>query len=373
MREPLLQSMAIIMASLALSIALYFIILQPDTVSPQATGLIINGGGSTLAAPQFFEWCRDFTTRTGIVVDYSSIGSGAGRAMFLNGTYFFAVSDPPLDSGLYSNYRGRMLQIPVIVGAVVIAYNLPEIPRGVRLNLTGEIIALIYKGEISKWNDERIRAVNPLIAEKLPDKEIIAVHRSDSSGTTRVFTGYLYKAAPGIWSSELVGFSIEWPVDKTGRGLGGKGNEGVGNLVRMTPYSIGYVEASYAISVGMDFANLMNRDGYIVALSEESVEAALSEAVKYLPDTPLGDFSQMLDAVLYVPGRYSYPLITFSYMLVQANYSDPYTAKALAGFIEYIVRDGQERLLPGYYRLPQKAVELGLQAAGILRSGGAHG
>jgi len=369
--------MAILMASLALLIALYFIILQPGTMSPQNTGqntgLVISGGGSSLAAPQFLEWSRDFSKRTGIVVDYSSVGSGAGRAMFFNGTYSFAVSDPPLESNLYSSYSGKVLQIPVIVGAVVITYNLPEIPRGVRLNLTGEILALIYKGEISKWNDERIRAVNPLIAEKLPDKEIIAVHRSDSSGTTRVFTGYLYKAAPSIWSSEIVGFTIQWPVDKTGRGLGGKGNEGVGNLVRNTPYSIGYVEASYAISLGMDFANLMNRDGYIVALSDESVEAALSEAIKYLPNTPLGDFSQVLDAVLYAPGRYSYPIVTFSYMFVRTNYSDPYTAKALAEFVEYIVEDGQNRLLPGYYRLPQKAVELGLQAASILRSSGAHG
>lgn len=373
MREPLLQSVALITATLAFSIALYFII-TPPAAHPYAhqgsISRVLNGAGSTLAAPQVIEWARSFKEATGIVVEYSPVGSGAGRAMFFNGTAVFAVSDPPLDKETYLEYKGRVLQFPVLAGAVVVTYNLPEIPSGTRLNLTGEVLALIYKGEVSRWCDERIKSINPAVAGLLPDKEIIVVHRSDSSGTTRVFTGYLHKVAPDIWGSKLVGFTVEWPVDATGRGLGGKGNEGVASIIKANPYSIGYVEASYALYTGMPIARLMNKAGFYTEPSKEAVLSAINSVVDQLPDTPLGDFSSVLDALLDAPGSGSYPIVTFSYMFVYRDYGDPYTARALGEFIRYILTQGQGMLLPGYYPLPGRVVEIGLKAVDALGGGG---
>lgn len=370
MKEPLLQSMAIIMTVLALTIALYFIVLAPDTRLEGYHGtLVINGAGSTLVAPQILEWSKEFTEKTGIIIEYSPTGSGAGRAMFFNKTVVFAVSDPPLDRETYLEYRGRILQLPIVLSAIVITYNIPEIPRDIQLNLTGRILALIYKGEITRWNDERIKEVNPAITDLLPNKEIVVVHRSDSSGTTRVFTGYLNKAAPDIWGIELVGFSIEWPVDRSGRGLGGKGNEGVADLVTSTPYSIGYIEASYALYAGMPVARLENKEGYFVTVSRENVLSAVKHVLNQLPGSPLEDFSMVLDALLNTPGPDSYPIVSFSYMLIYSDYKDAYVTEALSKFIKYILTEGQDRLLPGYYQLPDEVTEICLKALEIISRG----
>jgi phosphate transport system substrate-binding protein len=374
MKEPLLQSMAIIMTVLALTIALYFIVLAPDTRLEGYHGtLVINGAGSTLIAPQILEWSKEFTEKTGIVIEYSPTGSGAGRAMLFNKTVVFAVSDPPLDRETYLEYRGRILQLPIVLSAIVITYNIPGIPRDIQLNLTGRILALIYKGEITRWNDKRIKEANPAIADLLPDKEIVVVHRSDSSGTTRIFTGYLNKAAPDIWGIELVGFSIEWPVDRSGRGLGGKGNEGVAGLVISTPYSIGYIEASYALYAGMPVARLENKEGYFVTVSRESVLSAVRHVLDQLPSSPLEDFSMVLDTLLNTPGPDSYPIVSFSYMLIYSDYGDVYVTRALSRFIEYILIEGQDRLLPGYYQPPDEVIKICLKALEIISRGSWNG
>lgn len=353
-----------IIALIALVAATASLLLTPS--APRSP--LINGAGASFPAPQLREWARRFNEETGIRVEYNSVGSGAGRAMFFNRTVLFAFSDPPLERDLYFKHKGGVLQLPLVVGAVVITYNVPEIPKGIKFNITGEVLASIYKGEISKWDDDRIKRANPAIANLLPNKEIIVVHRSDSSGTTRVFTGYLRKAAPNVWGPELVGFVVDWPVDRTGRGLGGKGNEGVTQLVMSSPYSIGYVEANYALSLNMPIAWLMNREGFYTSPTQDAVLSALENAVGLLPDTPLGDFSEALDAVLDAPGPSSYPIASFSYMLLYTKY-DASTSKALAEFIKFTITKGQRHLLPGYYPLPSKLVELGFKAAEIIEKG----
>ncbi len=364
---------AVVALAVAIALTSYYLIQGPGrstvTQSPVKQAITISGAGASFPAPQILEWAREFTKKTGIVVTYSSIGSGAGRAMLFNRTVVFACSDPPLDKKLYSEHQGKILQVPWILGAVVITYNVPEIPRDVSLNFTGMILALIFKGEISKWNDARIKEVNPRVAHLLPDKEIVVVHRSDSSGTTRVLTGYLNKAAPDVWGKDLVGFTIDWPIDRIGRGLGGKGNEGVAKLINTTSYSIGYVEASYALTAGMPMAKIMNRDGYFVLPTEESVMSAVENVVDKIPDSPLGDFSDVMDAMLDASGPKTYPIVTFSYVFVYSSYEDGDVAKALSDFIYYALTEGQNKLIPGYYRLPSKVVDIGLKAVNILRGG----
>lgn len=369
MEKPVLQIAVVVVAVATIALALYLLL---PLFSPGSTqqSIVINGAGATFPAPQVLEWAKRFSMETGITVEYNPVGSGAGRAMLFNKTVLFAFSDPPLERDLYLEYQGKILQIPVVIGAIAISYNIPELPKNIHLNLTGELLALIYKGEISKWSDERIKRVNPEVASLLPDKDIVVVHRTDSSGTTRIFTGYLHKVAPSIWGSDLVGFTVDWPVDKLGRGLGGKGNEGVAQLIQQTPYSIGYVETGYALAVNMPIAKLMNRDGYYTLPTRESVLSALENAVSKLPDSPLDDFSMDLDVALDAPGSNSYPIAAFSHMVLYAKYDDPLVAKALADFIRFIVTKGQQYLLPGYYPLPDRIVSLGLKAAEILEKTG---
>jgi len=337
--------------------------------SPTPLRVVISGAGATFLAPQMFEWARAFKEARGISVEYQSVGSGAGRDMFFKRVVHFAGSDPPLSKELYSRYEGKVLQIPVVVGSVAVIYNIPGLPANEVVCLSAEVLALIYKGEVRYWNDERILALNPHLRGILPREEIVAVHRSDSSGTTAVFTAYLNKAAPSAWPKELVGLAVDWPVDKVGRGAGGKGNEGVARIVKTTPYSIGYVELNYAITQGLPTAAIRNSAGRCIKPTVESVLSALSNVAGQLPKSPLDDWSEVPYLVLDAPGEDSYPIASFSYIFVYRKYPDAQLVQALREFIRWVCTDGQKLMVPGYLPIPREAVEICLKASELIEVG----
>jgi len=339
----------------------------PTTATPATSeirGLILQGAGASFPYPQISEWARRFQDKYGIQVVYQSVGSGAGQSMFLQKTVDFAGSDPPLSRDKWIQYKESIIQVPWLFGPVVIVYNIPELPGNYSLKLDGIAVARIYKGEITYWNDPYIKELNPEVADKLPNKEIIAVHRSDASGTTEIFTTFLYKASSGVWPSELVGKSINWPVDATGRGVGGKGNEGVTSAVVQTQYSIGYVEWSYAIKNNLRVASIKNAAGNFVLPTIETLQDALKKA--NIPSSPLDDFSGILDSVIYAPGEKSYPILGPSHILIWRVQDDPKKAEGLKLFLKWVAEEGYNYIVEGYIAPPENVRQLLVKATELI-------
>ncbi|BEP17183.1 phosphate ABC transporter substrate-binding protein PstS [Pyrofollis japonicus] len=332
----------------------------------QRQGIRLAGSGSTFIYPQMQEWIKDFERMyPDILVTYNPTGSGTGQAQLLREKVVdFACSDPPLTKEQYQQYKGEILQMPIIVGAIAIVYKIPGYDGP--LNLTGEVIAKIYRGSIKYWDDDAIKSLNP--KANLPHAEIKVIHRSDSSGTTAVFTFFLHKAAPDVWPSSLVGKAIEWPVDATGRGLGAKGNQGVAEYFKELDSAIAYVELGYALENNFSIAAVMNREGVFVEPTVKSMQAAISSAIKagLLPRSPLADWSGALDAIVYAPGKDSYPLVSFTFMIVWAEYPAQ-KAEAIKKFIEYINTVGQHQIVEGYAPIPTELQEINLKALDIIR------
>ncbi|MCS7128084.1 MAG: phosphate ABC transporter substrate-binding protein PstS [Sulfolobales archaeon] len=339
------------------------------TITPPWSDVTLSGAGASFLAPQMIEWSRILAESKGLKVEYQSVGSGAGRDMFFNKVVHFAGSDPPLTKEQYMRYVGKVMQLPIVVGSIAIIYNVPELPSDRSICLSSDLIALIYKGEVTYWDDQRILDLNPGLSGILPHREIVAVHRSDSSGTTAVFTTYLNKASPGIWTSNLVGFTIDWPVDATGRGIGGKGNEGVTQAVKTTPYSLGYVELSYAITQGLPTAAIRNSEGMCVKPTNQTILNAVRNSALLLPQSPLDDWSDVLARMLNPPGKDSYPIVSFSYIFIYRAYPDKNVVEALREFIKWINTEGQERMVPGYLPIPKEVREINLKAVDLLEVG----
>jgi len=331
--------------------------------------LTLRGSGATFLQPQLEAWIQEFMKKyDDIVIEYQGIGSGAGQEQFFKGLTDFCGSDPPLSHEKWLKYKGKVLQLPVILGAVAVVYNVPEIPEDIHLNLSGKVLALIYRGEIEYWDDSRIKELNPGLADKLPHEKIIAVHRSDASGTTQIFTTFLHKAAPRIWPVELVGKTIDWPVDRTGRGIGGKGNSGVTAIIINTKYSIGYVELAYALKNNLAMAAIRNREGIFVLPSTKTIQSAAKHALEagLIPTSPDGDFSRELDAIIYAPGKNSYPITAFSHIFVWKTYKDKAKAEALKKFIEWIHTNGSKHIVEGYVAVPEEIKDIGLKAVELI-------
>jgi len=332
--------------------------------------IYLRGSGATFLQPQLEAWIQKFMKKhTNIVIEYQGIGSGAGQEQFFKGLTDFCGSDPPLNHEKWLKYKGKVLQLPVILGAVAIVYNIPEIPSNVHLKLSGKVLALIYKGKIEYWDDPHIRELNPELADRLPHKKIIVVHRSDASGTTQIFTTFLHKAAPEIWTKDLVGKTIDWPVDSTGRGIGGKGNPGVTAAVANTEYSIGYVELAYALKNNLALAAIENREGVFILPSPETIQAAAKYALTtgLLPTSPDKDFSKEMDAIIYAPGKDSYPITAFSHIFVWKSYKNKAKAEALKKFIEWIYTEGSNYIIEGYVAVPEEIKKIGLKAIEMIK------
>ena len=320
------------------------------TVQPtQAPATItLTGAGATFPYPLISKWSSEYNKiNPNIQINYQSVGSGAGIQQISAKTVNFGASDAPLTEQVYGNLTG-ILHIPETIGAVVLAYNLPGVPSGV--NLSGDVVADIFLGKITKWNDPRIVALNPGI--QFPAKDILTAHRSDGSGTTFVFTDYLSKVSPD-WKSKVgKGTSVNWPG-----GLGGKGNEGVAGILRQNTYSIGYVELIYAKLQGnISYADINNQAGNFIEPTLETTSNAVAGAAQTLP---AGDASWSSVSITNAPGDNSYPISSFTYLLVYKDQTDPTQGKALAQFIWWAVHDGQSYSSDlQYVPLPNAVVSL---------------
>ncbi len=326
------------------------------------------GAGSSFLNPQMQAWAIQYyeLSEGRVRVNYQSLGSGAGQAKFREGMLDFVGSDPPLKHKIYVELSSRdgVLQFPIIVGGVAVVYNIPEI-GDMELKLTGEVIAKIYLAEILFWDDEEIRKLNPDL--NLPHEKIIAVHRSDGSGTTKIFTAYL-SSVSSEWAEEVgADFTVQWPVDSVGNGLGGKGNEGVAAAVSQNKYSIGYVELAYVKSANLKAAKLMNRDGFFVLPTSETLKAAIKEASLTLPN-PDEDWSGIIDKVVNQPGENSYPITSFSFIILRKTY-DPVKAELVKEFFGWVLTEGEkpENVLEGYVPLPPEAAQIGLKALEMIK------
>jgi len=286
--------------------------------------MTINGAGATFPYPIYSKWFDEYAkVDPSVRFNYQSIGSGGGQKQILAQTVDFGASDGPMSDDNLAKAPGKLLHIPTVAGAVVLTYNLAGNPA---LNLDGETIAGIFLGQIKKWNDPKIAALNAGVS--LPDQEIVVVHRSDGSGTTYIFTDYLSKVG-GEWKSKVgTNTSVNWPT-----GLGGKGNEGVSGQVKQTPGALGYVELIYAIQNKMPYAEVKNSAGKVVKPTLEAVTAAMATA--NIPD----DFRfSMTNA----PGNDSYPIAGTTWLLVYERQKDAAKGKKLVEFLKWALMKGED-------------------------------
>jgi phosphate transport system substrate-binding protein len=286
----------------------------------------ITGGGSSFDQPAFAKWFDAYRkVDSSVSFNYQPNGSGFGQTSLLNQTIDFGASDFTLpDDKLAQSQNGPILQLPIVAGAVVVSYNLPESPK---LKLDGDIIAGIFLGKITKWNDGKIAALNPDV--KLPELDIAVAHRTDSSGTTYIFSDYLSSVSKD-WESKMGRHaSLKWAAAT----LGGKGNAGVAGQIKQIPGAVGYIELAYAVQNKLPYADLKNQSGKYVEATPESVSAALKTAK--IPD----DFRFSL---VNAPGDDAYPIAGPSWVLVYQNQKDTSKGKALEDFLKWAVTDGQK-------------------------------
>ena len=329
------------------------------TTSTIMTGVVyaqqvtINGAGATFPFPLIDTWRVEYQkVKPDVNINYQSIGSGGGVKQFTEKTVDFGATDAPLTQNESQKAPGAV-HIPETIGSVVAAYNLPGIPdKG--LKLTGEVLADIFLGKITKWNDPKIQSLNT--DKTLPGDDIVVVHRSDGSGTTFVWTDYLSSASPA-WKDQLgKGKSVEWPV-----GIGAPGNEGVANAIKGTPNTIGYIELSYALTTNTPFAFIQNKEGNFV---EPSLNSTMAAVESYVATLPKGDGVWTDVTLVNAAGADSYPIASFSYLLLNKELStnpnlDQAKAKALVDFISWAITDGQKMAESlDYVPLPDGVVKL---------------
>jgi len=312
---------------------------------------MINGAGATFPYPIYSKWFDEYAkVDPSVRFNYQSIGSGGGQKQILAQTVDFGASDGPMSDDNLTKAPGKILHIPTVAGAVVMTYNLPGNPA---LKLDGETIADIFLGKIKKWNDPKIAALNP--GAKLPENEIVVVHRSDGSGTTFIFTDYLSKVSAEWKQKAGNNTSVNWPT-----GIGGKGNEGVSGQVKQTPGAIGYVELIYAIQNKMPYAEVKNAAGQFVKASIESVTAALGTA--NIPD----DFRfSMTNA----PGESAYPIAGATWLLVYEQQKDAAKGKKLIEFLKWAMTKGEGMAKDlNYAPLPNEVQQRVLQRIDEIKS-----
>ena len=315
----------------------------------------LTGAGATFPYPLYSKWFDLFHKQTGIEINYQSIGSGAGIQQVKAGTVDFGASDAALSNDRLREMPRKVLHFPTVGGAVALVYNVPGVTA--RIKLTPEAVSGIYLGRITLWNDKLIVATNAGIS--LPAAPILAVHRSDGSGTTNIFTLYL-SSVSGAWKVQVgANTSVSWPS-----GVGGKGNEGVAGLVRQTPGAIGYVELAYVRQNQLPVAVLKNRAGNFIEPSLESTTAAVAAAAPALA-------RDVRTPIVNSNGGGAYPISGLTYLLVYQDTKDPARAKALANFINWAIHDGQAVAAQlDYAPLPAVVVKVNEASLRTLTSGG---
>lgn len=311
---------------------------QPDATSPsgsvpQTGGPVqINGAGATFPQPVYSEWIQAYQKiNPNATINYQGIGSGGGKKAIIDGTVDFAGSDSLLTADEYS--QGKDLQMfPALAGAVVLIYNLPGLSAiDPALILDRQTLVGIYNAAIKKWNDPAILTLNPKLADKLPDQPITAVHRSDGSGTTEMFTKALSAFSPD-WKAGGAA-SVQWPVDQAGNGIGGKGNPGVTATVQNTPNSIGYVELSYAIANKLPFAQMVNKAGKTVTADANSLASAMNDFANTFTD-------KLTNTIVDGPGSGSWPIAGYTYIVLHMqSMTDCNKAQKLLEYLKWTWTD----------------------------------
>ena len=308
-----------------------------------ASAQSLNGAGATFPYPIYSKWFTEYSQQNpNVKINYQPIGSGGGIRQVTEGTVDFGAADVTMTDEQIAGAKVKVQPIPTVLGAVVPVYNIPGVTK--ELNFSGDVIADIYLGKITKWNDPRIMKDNPGVS--LPDKAILPVYRSEGSGTTYIFTDYLSKVSPD-WSSKVGrNASVKWPT-----GIGQKGNEGVSGMVRQAPYSFGYVELIYAVQNKMSFGLVKNAAGKYVKASTEGVTAAAA-ASKAMP----ADYRV---SITNASGAASYPISSFTWLLIPTHGSDPAKTKALTGFLTWMLDHGQsEAANLSYAPLPKQVQDM---------------
>lgn len=314
-------------------------------VTATASAQAINAAGATFPNPIYQKWFSEYAAAHPTVhINYQSIGSGGGIKQVSEGTVDFGASDMPVPDSMISGAKVKFFNLPTVLGAVVPVYNIPGVSKD--LNFSGDVIADIYLGKITKWDDPRLVKDNP--EANLPDKAILPVYRSDGSGTTFIFTDFLSKVS-GDWASKVgKNTSVKWPA-----GIGAKGNEGVAGMVKQTPGSFGYVELIYALQNKMAYGSVKNADGKFLRGSIEGVTAAAASKSKAMA-------TDYRVSITDAPGASSYPISSFTYLLIPTKIADPAKAAAIRGYLTWMLDKGESEASGLYYAplpTPVKAME----------------
>jgi len=306
-----------------------------------AASVSLNGAGATFPYPIYSKWFYEYNKSAGVAINYQSIGSGGGIQQLTAGTVDFGASDAPMTDDQIAAVKKGVLHFPTVAGAVAVAYNLTGVDK---LKLDAKTLEGIFYGKITKWNDAAIAALNPDVT--LPATDITVAHRSDGSGTSNIFTNYLTKVSTEWAANVGFGTAVKWPV-----GNGGKGNEGVAGLIQQIPGCIGYVELAYAIKNKLPYAVLKNKTGNFVEPSLASTTSAAEGALRRMPK----DFRVMITDA---PGENSYPICGFTWLLINQNYADPATGKAIADFLSWYLTTGEGMAADLYYApLPDSLIK----------------
>ena len=331
--------------------------LAPIALTAQAD---LTGAGATFPFPIYSKWFADYA-KTGVKINYQSIGSGGGIRQLSDGTIDFGASDSPMTDGEMQKAKGgRVLHFPTVIGAVAIVYNVPGITKP--LNLDGGTISDIFLGKVRKWNDGKIAKLNPGVS--LPARDILVVHRSDGSGTTYIFTDFLSSASKEWLAGPGRSKEVAWPI-----GLGGKGNDGVAGQVKQIPGAIGYVELAYARQTNLAYAAIRNAAGSFIAPSVESATAA-AEGVA----AKLNAKSDYRISIVNAPGAQAYPVTSFTWLLVYQDQTDPIKGKKLVDFMRWALTTGQSSAAAlDYAPLPKVIADRLVERLSTIRMAGAAG
>lgn len=316
----------------------------------------LTGAGATFPYPIYSKWFDMFhSANPASTINYQSIGSGGGIQQLKNKTVDFGASDAPLSDAEEKTMPAPVVHIPTVGGAVVLSYNAPGVPQG--LKLSGAVIADMFLGKITKWNDPRIAGLNKGV--NLPGNSVAIAHRSDGSGTTFIFTSYLAAVSPE-WKAKVGGAkSVQWPV-----GLGGKGNEGVAAIIKQTPGAIGYVELAYATENKLPYATVQNKAGKFIVPSVESITAAADGEVDDLK-------KDVRSLIVNSPSAKAYPIAGLTYLLVYKDLGDPTKGKVLVKFLDWAMGPGQAQAPALQYApLPKSVLAINKGSIKSLTAGG---
>ncbi len=359
----------------ALALALVVVLTAFAIMKVESGGndtVVLHTTGATFPQYQVQEWIDTYQEgHPNVKIEYEGGGSGHGQEAFMQGLTEIGRTDPPVSESTWNKFTAtgdQPLQFPEVVGAVVISYNVP----GVRdIKLTQDSLVGVFIGDIEYWDDPMIVRNNPDM--ELPHEKIIVVHRSDSSGTTSIFTTYL-SVINRTWADTVgAGKTVNWPTDEIGRGLGGKGNPGVVSTLKQTEYSICYTELSFAIEEGLPTAYLENAAGSYVKPTDSAIKAAVAGVSSKIPEPDEG-YKEDLTQLLNAPGSESYPIVAFTHMLIWKNLNGkhycPEEASAIKEFLTWVLTEGQkpENLAPGYVGLPEDVARMGLSAVNQIQT-----